>query len=128
MRGGIRKVEGVRDVRVSLNEGLATIQFAERNRARIEQIWKVVRDNGFSPRAATITAVGTLRTRGDTVEIVIGGSSESLRLAEAPTVPGQLSELKRRNPSGQVHVLGDVVADLRGRVPDVLLIRSFALQ
>jgi copper chaperone CopZ len=45
----VGKIDGVRDVKVSLNEGRATIQFAAANRVSIEQVRKAIRANGFAP-------------------------------------------------------------------------------
>lgn len=64
---GLKKLPGVTDVRVSLNEGRANVAFADNSSTTLEGIRKVVRDNGFTPKTARVTVVGTLvRADGET--------------------------------------------------------------
>lgn len=64
---GLKKLPGVTDVRVSLNEGRASVAFAANNSTTLESIRKVIRDNGFTPKSARVTVTGTLvRTDGET--------------------------------------------------------------
>lgn len=57
---GLKKLPGVTGVRVSLNEGLAVVALAAENSTTLENIRRVIRDNGFTPKAARVTLVGTL--------------------------------------------------------------------
>jgi copper chaperone CopZ len=57
---GLKKLPGVTGVRVSLNEGLAAVTLAANNSTTLENIRKIVRDNGFTPKNARVTLVGTL--------------------------------------------------------------------
>lgn len=57
---GLTKLPGVTNVRVSLNEGQAIVTLAANNSTTLESIRKVIRDNGFTPKAAHVTVVGTL--------------------------------------------------------------------
>lgn len=61
---GLNKLPGVKSVRVSLNEGKSVIQFKPDAAADLEQIRKIIRDNGFTPKAATLTMAGTLVQEG----------------------------------------------------------------
>lgn len=64
---GLKKLPGVTDVRVSLNEGRADVAFVANSSTTLESIRKVVRDNGFTPKSARVTVVGTLvRADGET--------------------------------------------------------------
>lgn len=57
---GLKKLPGVTDVRVSLNEGQADVTLSADSSTSIEAIRKVIRDNGFTPKAARVTVMGTL--------------------------------------------------------------------
>lgn len=57
---GLKRLSGVTDVRVSLNEGVAVIALAPGSTTSIESIRKVIRDNGFTPKAAHVVVTGKL--------------------------------------------------------------------
>ena len=108
MRGVVKKIDGVRDANVSMKEGAATIQFTPNNSVKLAQIWKGVRDNGFTPRASTIRAVGTVTLRGDTALITIGGSQDTFLALDADNSAGRVSELRRLGTGARVSFVGDL--------------------
>ena len=57
---GLKRLSGVTDVRVSLNEGVALVALAPNSTTTVESIRKVIRDNGFSPKAAQVVVTGKL--------------------------------------------------------------------
>lgn len=113
MRGGLRKIEGVREANVRLKEGVATITFAPGNRVRVAQVWKVVRDNGFTPRSSTIRAAGVVTIRSDTVFVTVNGSEESFVAQNADTSRDHVAELRALGAGARVRVEGDF-----GEAPD----------
>ena len=113
MRGGLKRIEGVLDANVSLKEGVATIEFTPDNRVRVAQVWKVVRDNGFTPRASAIRAAGVVAIRGDTVFITVAGSDESFVADNADAARDRVAELRALGAGARVRVEGDV-----GQAPD----------
>ncbi len=54
------KVEGVESVEVSLNEGTATLKLKPGNRVHPARIRRIVLDNGFTPKGATVRVAGRL--------------------------------------------------------------------
>ena len=61
---GIRRLDGVRSVRVSLNEGKAVVTLAPESRTRLIEIREVIRHNGFTPKEARATLVGRVALQG----------------------------------------------------------------
>lgn len=61
---GLKRLSGVTDVRVSLNEGVAVVTLGPDSTTTIESIRKVIRDNGFTPKAAQIVVTGKLVREG----------------------------------------------------------------
>lgn len=57
---GLKRLSGVTDVRVSLNEGVAVVALAADNTTTVESIRKIIRDNGFTPKAARVVLTGKL--------------------------------------------------------------------
>ena len=130
MRVVVGKIDGVRDVTVSLQQGLATIHFAPSNHVSVEQIRKAIRSNGFTPRAAEVRVAGLLFQRGDTLALRVPGSEESYVLHDAPGAAGQVAAL-RRLPAGPRVVLNGQLPDPsrrpRGSPRATLLVRSFSV-
>ena len=128
MRVVVGKIEGVQSVKVSLKEGLATIQFAPSNRVTVARIRDAIRKNGFTAREAEVRVAGSLVQRGDTLALVVPGSDDVFVLEDAPGAKGTVAELRRREPSTRVVLTGQVPT-ARTRVvglPNRLLVRSFA--
>ena len=124
----VGKIEGVRSVKVSLKEGVATIQFAPANRVTLAKIRNAIRSNGFQAREAEINVVGSLAGRGDTLTLVVPGIDDPFILQDAPGAAGVVAELRRRDRGGRVLLAGQVPAPkTRGpRGPERLLVRSFS--
>lgn len=57
---GLKRLSGVTEVRVSLNEGVAVVALTPGSTTTVENIRKVIRDNGFSPKAAQVVVTGKL--------------------------------------------------------------------
>lgn len=62
---GLRKLDGVTSVRVSLNEGKAVVTLAPDSRTTLAQIREVIRHNGFTPKDAHATLVGRVMRQGE---------------------------------------------------------------
>ena len=126
MRGVLKKIDGVQDANVSLKEGVATIQFAPQNRVKIAQIWKGVRDNGFTPRVASIRAAGVVAVRGDSVLFTISGSDDAFLMQDNADVPGQVAELAKLGTGARVVINGELPEGpgKPGAVPATLVIKS----
>ena len=131
MRVVVGKIDGVRDVKVSLEDGVATIHFAPANRVSVEQVRKAIRSNGFTPRAAEIHVAGLLVHRGDTLSLRIPGSEESYVLQDAAGAAGQVASLRRLPAGARVVLKGQLPDPSRrptGLAQPALHVRSFAAQ
>lgn len=86
MSVAIKKVEGVESVKVSLNEGRAWIRLKPGNSIRLEQIWKAVNEQGFTPREARIIAVGDLTSSNGKLIFKVSGINEVYEVVPTPHV------------------------------------------
>lgn len=57
---GMKALEGVEAVTVSLNESLVTLQFQPKNEITLQEIRQSIQDHGFSAEQATIHIAGRL--------------------------------------------------------------------
>nr|WKN38598.1 heavy metal-associated domain-containing protein [Tunicatimonas sp. TK19036] len=62
---GLKKMDGLEKVQVSLNEGKAYIDLALENTLTLQQIQESVKNNGFSARKAEVILQGELLRKGN---------------------------------------------------------------
>ena len=58
----MQKVDGVESVELSLERAEADIRLRPDNRSSLDRFRQIVKANGFEPKEATVTAVGTRAT------------------------------------------------------------------
>jgi len=58
---GFKKMDGLQNVRVSLNDGKAYLELATENKLTLQDIQEEVKKNGFSAKKAQITISGTVK-------------------------------------------------------------------
>jgi hypothetical protein len=124
----VGKIEGVRSVKVSLKEGVATIQLAPDNRVTLSRIRAAIRSNGFTARDAEVRVAGSLVRRGDALTLVVPSTDDVFVLEDAAGSSGVVAQLRRRNQGEPVVLTGRLAAPgpRRGGAPERLLVRSFA--
>jgi hypothetical protein len=71
------RLEGVESVHISLNDGRAALTLEADNTVRLAQVYTIVRQAGFTPREARVTARATVRLVKERALIEIVGTSES---------------------------------------------------
>ena len=79
VRGALRKVAGVESVEVSLNKGLATVKLKAGNTVEPQQLWEVVRKNGFTPKEARVVVRGAIALAPQ-LQLKVSGSNQVLKL------------------------------------------------
>jgi copper chaperone CopZ len=116
MEKGLKKLEGVNKVKVSLNKGNAVLQFATDNKLSLADIRRVVRDGGFTPKQATVKISGTLQRDGDQLRLHVGEGDYTLKPSEKAKDACQ--GLQEAGTGATVTVVGDAPAD------DQILVRK----
>lgn len=113
MSVALKKIEGVEDVKVSLNEGRADLKLRSGNRATVDQIRDAIRKNGFTPKGADVMAAGTIVLNDRRLALQVSGSDAVYLLWDAPSSPGKVAELATLAASRKV---AEVV--IEGHVPE----------
>jgi copper chaperone CopZ len=104
----IKKVNGVQDVKVSLNEGSAVIKLKDGNKVDVEQIREIIRKNGFTPKDAEVKVAGkvverngkpALEVNGPDVVYLLEGNVASLKemTGKQIVLSGQVPESESKN-------------------------------
>lgn len=117
---GLKRLSGVTDVRVSLNEGVAVVALTPGSTTTVESIRKVIRDNGFTPKAAQVVVTGKL-VRADGVNWL---EASGLPRYQLTGVTKDVEATLSARPSGEVQLEGEVAeSDSTARE---LLVKSMA--
>jgi copper chaperone CopZ len=94
VRVAVQKVEGVESVELSLERAQADIRLAAGNRVALDRFRQIVKGNGFEPKEAVVTAVGTARESGGRLTFEVSGTRSVLMVATDKTAPGVTRTLK----------------------------------
>ena len=98
---GLKKMDGLEKVRVSLNDGKAYLDLANNNNLSLRQIQEEVKKNGFSAKNAEIVIKGNFVEQDGTYAIQTG--KETFKIAEATS-----TNLRSRLKPGVLTVKGIV--------------------
>jgi len=85
----MQKVDGVQDVRVSLKEGLTTLELKPGNRITVAKLREIIKNKGFVSRDAVIVAAGAELPNAGGAVFEVSGTGERLRLAGSAAPDGQ---------------------------------------
>lgn len=101
---GLKRLSDVTEVRVSLNEGVAMVVLLPGSTTTIENIRKVIRDNGFTPKAAKVVVTGKLVRADGHTWLEASGLPRYQLTGVTKDVEATLSA----RPSGEVKLEGEV--------------------
>ena len=108
----LKKLPGITQVVVSLNDGIASIEIAPDSPVTLVQIHDVLVDGGFTPKQAEVTVEGRIAKEGDRLVLVSGSSKYAL----AFPVSGAPAGLQ---PDAHVKVQGQVTDPKSGTVSEI---------
>jgi len=72
---GLKKMDGLEKVIVSLNDGKAYLQLASNNKLTLKKVQEVVKSNGFSAKNAEVTLNGQLVEKENEWQIKVNGET-----------------------------------------------------
>jgi copper chaperone CopZ len=104
----MRKLDGVESAKVSLNEGLVDIRLKPGNTVTVDQVRKVVRSNGFTPKAADVVVEGKLIERGGKPALEVKGLGFVYRLVDHHDAKGRVAKLAQESMGKDVALEGHV--------------------
>lgn len=124
MRVAVLKIDGVESVDVSLTRAVADIRLRPGNKISLEQLRKLVKANGFTPREASVTAIGKPIERGGKPALELGPDSVLLIAADPvePAVYKQIVGLLG-TPTQALEIVGTV--ESKADAPDTVVAKSF---
>ena len=111
MRVAVQKLPGVESVNVSLERASAEIQLRPGNSITLEQLRRIIKNNGFTAKEATVTVVGKLIERGGQPALDVTGTNTVMLIVEdqkQPAIYKQVQDRLRSQPAGVVRLTGSV--------------------
>ncbi len=114
----LKKVSGVEDVEVSLNKGLATVKLKAGNTVSVPQLWEIIHQNGYTPKATSISVRGDVADVQGRLSLKVSGTKDTLALAADPKNAAAFGAAKAK--LGQTVVVEGVMTpgkDLKAAVP-----------
>jgi len=123
----VRKLDGVESVKLSLEEGSADIKLKPGNTISLGQLRRLIRDNGFTPRDAEVTARGKLAERGGGPAIEVTVIEVVYRLQEHEDAPGTLATLEEAASLGALIEVSGTVRECPNEAPELYL-RAFKVE
>ena len=90
----MQKVDGVESVELSLERALADVRLRPANRVPLDRFRQIVKGNGFEPKDANVTAIGTVRESGGKLSFEVSGVGTVLVVSPDKTSPAVLKALR----------------------------------
>jgi copper chaperone CopZ len=106
---GLKKMDGLQNVRVSLNDGKAYLELSENNSLSLRQIQEEVKKNGFSAKNAEVVIEGKLMNKNGGFELQTGTETYIIDTASSDDL---ISNLK----PGTVKIKGVVMDEEDGNL------------
>lgn len=116
MRVAVEKLAGVEHAEVSLNEGLVRLTLRSDNKLTIARLRRTIRDQGFSPKEATVIVSARIERRDGGLLAVVGSTGSTYRL----TVDHELGDELAHAVGRTVILEGTVPQDADDDTPDHL--------
>lgn len=125
----LKRVEGVKDLKLQFDTGVAEIKIQEGKSIYVDEIRKAVKDGGFTPRDMVITLKGKIEEVDGRMILRIDDISDSFILKDN----NMLTDIiKTQNVQGKIATLTGLVQEEKikghGLHPHVLEIREFKLE
>ena len=102
---GLKKLDGIEKVRVSLNNGKAYLKLAADNSLTLQKIHEEVKNNGFSAIDAEVSLKGTVVKNNN--QLILKVNQESF-LVSPESAPNALNKIKSLEEGQSVKVKGKV--------------------
>ena len=106
----------------SLERAQADIRLRKGNRVSLDRFRQIVKANGFEPKQATVTAVGTVREVGGTLAFEVSGVPTPLIVSPDKSAPAAYKQLKSALDSKSAAVFEIVgTVDKKGDVEGIAI-------
>jgi hypothetical protein len=117
VRVAFKGINGVENVNVSLNKGLADVDFKPGNTIGFRQLQDAIAKNGFTTKQSIVIVRGTVENMNGKYLLKVSSTPDSLEL------DGDRSQLQAF-AGKQVEVQGTIPEAPKGKVPDKIQVKK----
>lgn len=120
------KLSGVEAVEVSLERASAVIRLKRGNDIRMEQLARLIRENGFTVKRAKLTALGSVTLIDGALHFQLNRSGAAVRIVADPNIQNIFRTLESQLAKGEqtrVELQGTV--EFRGGQPGPIVLHTF---
>jgi hypothetical protein len=117
VRVAFKGINGVENVNVSLNKGLADVDFKPGNTIGFRQLLDAIAKNGFTTKQSIVIVRGTVENMNGKYLLKVSSTPDSLEL------DGDRSQLQAF-AGKQVEVQGTIPEAPKGKVPDKIQVKK----
>jgi copper chaperone CopZ len=120
----VKKVNGVQDVNVSLNEGKASINFTPTSTGKYSDVRTFIEKNGFVVREAQVRVRGKLQQSASGLQFIVSGSGETFEILPNSS----LMQTLEQNVNRELVLEGTVPAPEKNKDQHGLFVRQLVLE
>jgi copper chaperone CopZ len=92
----LKKIPGVESVDVSLNKGLATVKLKRGNTVSVPELWRLIHDKGYTPKATAVSVLGEIANSQGKIQLRVSGTKDVIALAPDPKNSGPYNEASEK--------------------------------
>jgi hypothetical protein len=119
----MKKIDGMQDVVVSLNDSKASLTLKADNKVTLKQILSAIEKNGFNPREAKVRVRGQITKQPAGWVLHVTGSDDVLRIVEVAGDKAILDQVKQMTGKSVV-VQGTLPPPEKAKLPQTILVQS----
>ncbi len=117
----LKKLEGVIEVNVSLNDGLVRMSLSPENRVTLTEIRKRILDNGFTPKEAIVRISGTIDASRSPLALTTAVNTRYLLSRSDSLAQMEWDQLNATTSGSQIVIRGRVEAGAKEPLPVAVL-------
>jgi copper chaperone CopZ len=92
----LKKLPGVESVDVSLNKGLATVKLKRGNAVSVPELWRLIHDKGYTPKATGVSVLGEIVNSQGQIQLRVAATKDVIPLAPDPKNPTPYSDAAKK--------------------------------
>ena len=92
----LKNVPGVESVDVSMNKGLATVKLQRGNTVSVPELWRLIHDRGYTPKATGVSVLGEIVNSQGQIQLRLAGTKDVIPLAPDPKNPTPHSDAAKK--------------------------------
>ena len=117
----MKKLEGVESVDISLTRSSAEVRLRPGNRVTVDDLRRIVKRNGFTPKEAVVTTVAVPVRRNGRLALEVSGQPTVVAIATAGSTPAALESLTQNAAKGVTLIVAGTLSQKADGTEDIVV-------